>query len=85
MVSQQLQHFCFIRFYAVILASFRLDDGMIETYGVESDLNVSCSSEIVATVHGEHIELTLCDVRHPCIINVQGYCRCVISRITTYV
>ena len=71
MVSQKVQRLCFIRFCAFILASFRLDNGMIEAHTFKFDFDVNGSSEVVAAVHGKRIELPLCDVRHACTVNAQ--------------
>jgi hypothetical protein len=47
-----MQRFCFIRLCALILASFRLDNGMIEAYTVEFDLDIGSPSEVVRTMCG---------------------------------
>ena len=72
MVSQKVQRLCCIRFCAFILASLRLDDGMIEAHAVEFDLDVGSPSEVVAAVHSKRIELPLCDIRHACTVNAQN-------------
>jgi hypothetical protein len=40
MVSQKMQRSCFIRFCVLIIASFRVDNGMIEAHVVEFDLDI---------------------------------------------
>jgi hypothetical protein len=37
---------------------------MIETHGVEFNLNVQCPSEVVTTIQGKLGEFLLCYVRH---------------------
>ena len=50
MVSQKVQRIHFIMFCALILASFRLDNGMIESHAVESNLDVSGLGKVVAAI-----------------------------------
>jgi hypothetical protein len=45
---------------------------MIEAHAIESDLDVGRPSEVVAAIHGEHLKIPLCDVRHAYTINAQG-------------
>jgi hypothetical protein len=52
MVLQKVLRLCFIRFCALILASLRLGNGMIEIHVVEFYLEVNGPSEVVAAVHG---------------------------------
>jgi len=66
-----MQRLCPVLLCALILASFRLDNGMIEAHAIESDLDVGRPSEVVVAIHGEHLEIPLCDVRHACTINAQ--------------
>jgi hypothetical protein len=61
MVSQKMQRSCFIRLCALILASFRLDNGMI-AHAIGFDLDISSPSEVVPAAHSKHFELPLCDV-----------------------
>jgi hypothetical protein len=56
MVSQKMQRSYFIRLCVLILASFRLDNGMIEAHAVEFDLDVGSPSEVVAAVHDKNLE-----------------------------
>ena len=71
MVSQKVQHIRFIMFCALILASFRLDNSMIKSHAVESDLDVSGPGKVDATIQGKHGEIPLRNVRHACTINMQ--------------
>jgi hypothetical protein len=56
MVLQEVQHLCFIRFCALIVASFRLSNNMIEAHAVEFDLDVNGPSKVVAAIHGKLIK-----------------------------
>jgi len=55
----------------LILASFRLDNGMNKVHAIESDLDVGRPSEVVAAIHGEHLKISLCDVQHARTIKLQ--------------
>jgi len=66
-----MQRLYLVLLCALIIASFRLDNGMIEAHAIDSDLDVGRPSEVVAAIHGEHLEIPLCDVRHACTINAQ--------------
>jgi hypothetical protein len=52
MVLQKVQRSYFIRLCALILASFRPDNGMIEAHAVEFDLDVGSPSEVVVAIRG---------------------------------
>jgi hypothetical protein len=59
MVLQKVQRLCFIRFCALILASFRLGNNMIKAHAVEFDLDVNGPSKVVAAIHGKLIKFLL--------------------------
>jgi hypothetical protein len=58
-------------FSALITASSRLDNSMIEFHAIESDLDVSGLGKVVAAIQGKHGKIPLRDVRHACTINMQ--------------
>jgi len=52
MVLQKVQCLCFIKYCALIIASFRMNNGMIEAPTVEFNLNVNRPNEVIAAIHG---------------------------------
>jgi hypothetical protein len=49
-VSQKMKRSCLIRLCTLVLANFRLDNGMIEAHAVEFDLDVGGPRKLVVVV-----------------------------------